>query len=81
MKKLLIALAILGASVMPVRADQYGDDTGEVKGEQVDEHPAREVDAGIADMQMWQVIALTGGVAVAATALYKLSYGLYIFDK
>lgn len=81
MKKLILILIFLVLAVMPVSADQYGDESGEVLGEQVIEHPAREVGAGIADMELWQVALLSGLIAVVATSLYKISYKLYIFDR
>lgn len=85
MKSLLLAIFLsisLVFSPTLVVADQYGDDDGEVLGEQVDEQPEHEVvDAGLADMQLWQVIVLTGVLAFLSTALYKASYRLYIFDR
>lgn len=81
MKKLVLVLAMFAFLAMPVNADQYGDDTGEVLGEQVEEHPSHEVDAGITDMQLWQVITLTAVAGVTTSALYKFSYRLYIFDR
>ena len=94
MKKLFVVLVLLAAIAAPTfvgkpaRAEtivrtctqQYGG--GEVCGETtIEEHPAREVEAGITDLQLWQVIMLTGGVAAVATVFYKVSYRLYIFDR
>lgn len=79
MKKLILILAILLSTASPVRA-QYGDTT-ETPDDPTDEHPAHEVDAGFADMEVWQMIALMGGLAMLATVTYKASYRLYIFDR
>ncbi|MFH2019244.1 MAG: hypothetical protein ABII80_01330 [bacterium] len=89
MKKLMALMILIGALVMaPVaKADKvrtcssvYGG--GEVCGESttdvVVEHKV--VAAGISDLEMWQVMAILGGVGAVATVFYKLSYRWYLFD-
>ena len=82
MKKLLIALAILSLTANVVRADQYGDDGGDVKGEQVSEQPKHEdVQAGVGDMTLAGAMALLGSSSAISTILYKATRKLYIFDR
>ena len=79
MKKLILILMLMLAAVSPAHA-QYGDTTDDVLGD-TDEHPARDVDAGLADLEVWQMIALMGSLAMLATVTYKASYRLYIFER
>lgn len=89
MKKLMVFFVLLSALVIaPVaKADKVrtcssvyggGEVCGESTTEVVVEH--KTVAAGISDLQMWEVIAILGGMGAIATVLYKLSYRWYIFD-
>jgi hypothetical protein len=83
MKRLIASLIVLFAlSATPVMAETvktcrsiYGG--GEVCGETTVEH--KTVETGVSDLEMWQILSIVGGVALTATALYKLSYRWYIF--
>jgi len=85
MKKLIVLVTLLFVFAIPASAETvrtcssvYGG--GEVCGETTTtvtvEHQT--VNAGIMDYELWQIVASVFGVAVLATALYKLSYRWYI---
>jgi|GEM_PF-1101911 len=89
MKKLMALIVLVSAIVLaPVAKAETvrtcssvyggGEVCGESTTEVVVEH--KTVEAGISDLQMWQVIAILGGVGMAATILYKFSYRWYLFD-
>ena len=82
MKKLILMLTMLMlVAASPVKSGQYGDITeGEVLGTST-EKVHEPVNAGIEDWELWQVILVTGLLAVGASVLYKTTYKLYIFDR
>lgn len=88
MKKLIAATALCAAliAVPTVQAEtvecptsQYGGATCGVSISTEVTVTHETVEAGIADWQLWQVIAFAGGTALLASVLYKLTYRLYIF--
>lgn len=87
MKKQIATLLVLAALVVAPKAQavtvdcsatgQYG---GSVCGVTTTEETVTEhkYDTGIADWQLWQVVAAIGAVAFVSTVLYRATYKLYI---
>lgn len=82
MKKVSILLisvfALMASTVSFASAADYGNTTTEVLGTTttIVEHPAREVNAGVAE-DMWILASVSLVTAVFATVSYKLSYRWY----
>ena len=84
MKKLIVVATLLGASVLPARAETvrtcssvYGG--GEVCGETTSTTVTHTVvETGAGDNQIIKLLLSIAGAALTATVLYKLTYKSYL---
>lgn len=85
MKKMIVALTVIAAlSVAPsaraetvVCSSQYGGSTCGAS-TNTETTVTRMASTGVSDWSLAQIVGITGLVAVAATALYKLTYRSYL---